>query len=233
MYNSKSSRIFVLCFILATINHTIMQFEPNNSETVVTKNTPEYNADSNFSEIEILLFAAQGVGNNYFDVRNTLLSWNVSVTTVGPSETVYSCNNRGNSQRIECDLDFREFTLEDFEQYDAVFIPSGGYWSTWTGHSILCQFLLNASSVGLLISSMCVGTTILAGPDGLIEDKYVVGHNNGGTNLRNAGAIQVFNSKNTVIDGNIITGGLGGGFTGGGHSRAPYTIFCANLLRCI
>ena len=183
--------IILVCSIITTYNSTSVPKNPLETQNQEPSVNHFPNPYVNFSDINILLFAAPDVGENYFDVKNQLLNWNISVTTVGTRELVYSCNNRGNSQPIDCDLLYQEFILEDFEEYDALFIPSGGYWANYVNHPTLKSFILNASTANIYISSMCVGTTILAGPEGLIENRYITGHANGAATLRSAGVVDI------------------------------------------
>ncbi len=185
-----------------------------------------------YDDVKILLYAADGVGDNYFDVQDQLKLWNVTITTVGLTSTVTGCGNKHKGRKITPALTIDEISDEALSSYHALFIPSGSYWERNMNSPEFKNFLSRAVSHGLIISSMCVGTPMFSSVPELTRGRYLMAHINGAFYLEDKGA-HIINEGLVVIDDRIVTGGIGGGFDHGGHRRAPYPQFTGSLLRII
>lgn len=183
-------------------------------------------------DIKVLLYAADGVGDNYFDVQSQLALWHVATTTVGLTPAVTGCANRHRGRNIIPDITLDQLSDADLASYQALFVPSGGYWERNKNNPEVQAFLSRAYGQGLVISSMCVGTPIFAEVPELTRGKYLKAHVNGAYMLRDNGA-RIVEEGEVVIDGRIVTGGIGGGLNRGGHKKAPYRQLVGSLIRTV
>lgn len=187
-------------------------------------------SSSDLHNLRILLFADMNVGNNFFDVKSQFESWNCSVSVIGPTPTVYSCISSGDSQIINCDLIMDNITATELQTYDFLFIPSGAYWSNQIYKTETLNFIRQAYDLGLWVGSMCIGGVILAYVPNLINGVKIICHSYTQNRVENRGAI-FLNNVSVVSDKRIITGDVGGGPYGGGHTTAPYPEFAATVVR--
>lgn len=226
--------VFLLSLIILSFSDGVVAFTPQEEVTEKSDSPLILNSIShdNFSEIRILAFVDHGVGENYFDVKTTLHDWGINITTIGKRGTVYSCNNHQNSQEIAVDLLLQNLNDTFLLTYDCLFIPSGSYWASVAGDFIVTNFIERCYDLGLFISSMCVGTPILGNSGDIVKNTKVLCHNNGASLITQAEGIDVPH-KTTISHNRIITGDIGGGFIGGGHSVAPYKDFCVAMLKNI
>ena len=178
----------------------------------------------NRKNISVLALVAEGVGNNYFDVKTTFTNWNSTFFTTGISKDCYSCPNALPKKLIQVDQTIGKLNDTFIQSFDCLYIPSGGYWSAMSSSRSDKAFIKRCYDLGLIISSMCVGVAILGAVDPILDDKYVISHPNAKLSVQYAGGT-IIDRVRTVTDGRIITGGLGF------HTRAPYELFCDALIR--
>ena len=190
------------------------------------------NETLDLSEIQILILAENNVGANYFDVKNLLLSWGCNVTTISTREMVFSCGNTEPSQPITTDILISDLNDTQIQSYDCVFVPSGGYWGNVIYNFPVTTFIEKAYNLGLFISSMCVGTSILSKAGEIVKNTHVRCHVNGASLITAAGGI-VTHGPTTITQNRIITAGNGGGYAMGGHTVAPYPELCCALIKNI
>jgi len=141
------------------------------------------------------------------------------------------CTNKGPSPKIQSDLIISEINSAKLTEYDCIFIPSGGYWDSVSQTQEITNFIKRAYENGLFVSSMCVGTGILGKAGTVVKgSKFACHPNSEQLILDSEGIVE---RANLIIDGQFITGGTGGGWRGGGHTKAPYYEFSAALIQQI
>lgn len=183
------------------------------------------------SDTKVLMLVTDGFGWNYFDARNRFESWGVNVTTVAHSvdHLVTSCTNRA-PDPITVNFTISEMTPEMVAQYDCIFIPSGQHWVPLIGSTAALTFISDAFDLGLIVASVCIGTRVMAEANGIVNGSKVTFYTGSTPQMVEAGANYVLGVE-AVADGCIITGGSGGGPTGGGYLEAPTSEVCAEVVR--
>jgi len=183
------------------------------------------------SDIKVLMLIADYFGWNYFDAMELLESWGVNVTTIADSldTDVPSCLNQEPRGTI-ADLLLNQVDNNILNQFDALFIPSGGQWNSLVQSPRALESIEYAHDNGLLIAAVCIGNRVLADADNIVNGSSVVGYLAANVYMAEAGAI-VRTGYRTVIDNRFITGGTGGGPTGGGNEAAPTEEVCLALVR--
>ncbi|MBD3405967.1 MAG: hypothetical protein GF411_07565 [Candidatus Lokiarchaeota archaeon] len=187
-------------------------------------------AEDQVSDINALVLIGDYFGWNYFDVRDILLSWGVSVTTVAYSldHEIPSCSNR-EPRPITADLLFSECSNDMLLDYDCLIIPSGGQWHTLSSSARVVEFITAAYERGLVVSSICIGNQVLGQADDVVNGSRVASYTGSNERMHSAGAIPVSGTE-VVADGRIITGGGGGSISGGGYTVAPTYQTCASIV---
>ena len=140
-----------------------------------------------------------------------------------PTYTTLSSCSREDPLIIQTDFLIQDVDMGIISQYNVIFVPSGGHWdhlSTFEGTSNLIS---SAYAAGLIIASLCIGKVVLA-KSGILNGIQIAYDSNAWTYMDDSGAIMI--QQEVVIDRRIITGGPGGGLTGGGASVAPTIEVC-------
>ncbi len=183
------------------------------------------------SDVKVLMLIADYFGWNYFDATELLESWGVNVTTIANSldTDVPSCLNKEPRGTI-ADLLLGQVENDIVNQFDVLFIPSGGQWNSLVQSARALEFIEYASDSGLLIAAVCIGNRVLADANSIVNGSYVVSYLAANLYMAEAGAI-VRTGYRTVIDNNFITGGAGGGPSEGGNEAAPTEEVCLALVR--
>lgn len=183
------------------------------------------------SEINVLVVLCDGFGWNYFDAKDRLESYGVNVTTVAYSidYEIDSCTNR-EPRPITADLLLSEMTPEMVQQFDCLLITSGGHWANMIASNTILSFISDAFDLGLIVASICTGTRIMAEANDIVNGCKVVSFTLSSPQMTAAGATTVYGVE-AIADGRIITGGRGGGTTGGGWLEAPTSEVCAEIIR--
>ena len=183
------------------------------------------------SDIKVLMLIADYFGWNYFDATEMLDSWGVNVTTIANSldTDVPSCLNKEPRGTI-ADLLLNQVDNDILNQFDALFIPSGGQWENLVQSPRAPEFIEYAHDNGLLIAAVCIGNRILADANSIVNGSSVVSYLAANLYMAEAGAI-VRTGYHTVIDNRFITGGTGGGPSEGGNEAAPTEEVCLALVR--
>ncbi|WP_371805332.1 DJ-1/PfpI family protein [Candidatus Lokiarchaeum ossiferum] len=221
-------KIILMLIFFSIIPHPIFAYQPNSSEIAESNHAITQDLES----INVLMLVHNGVGKNGLDVKNLLEAWNCSVETVGiTSSAKVICTNKGPAGTISTDLIISDLDNSKLKQYDCLFVPSGGYWDAVSKESEITNFIKKAYKQGLIISSMCVGTGILGNAGKIVEGSKFACHPNSAALITEAGGY--IEKANVVIDGQFVTGGTGGGWVGGGHTKAPFHLFSAALVQQI
>jgi len=185
------------------------------------------------SDVKVLVLICDGFGWNYFDARDILESWGVNVTTIANSidTDVPSCYNRA-PRGTTADLLLNSVEFDIVTQFDAIYVPSGGQWTSLIASSTVRNFIEYAHEQGLIIGTTCIGNRVIAESNGILNGTSTVYYNHASTaaHMIEAGAT-LRHGFDVVIDNRIITGESGGGTTGGGYLYAPTSEICAAIIR--
>lgn len=177
----------------------------------------------------VMILAANGVGETYFHAKDKFESWGWIVTTAGLTQSVISCPNT-NPRPVPVDILISEVNNNTISQYECIFIPSGGHWNPLLNDMTTLDLISGAYNLSLVISSLCVGIRVLAAAN-IIDGVRIAYDINSGSYVILAGGILVY--ERVVTDQRIVTGGTGGGPTGGGASQAPTIDVCEAIADLI
>jgi putative intracellular protease/amidase len=178
---------------------------------------------------KVLILVAGGVGITYYHAKDKFESWGWDVDTAGVSSSVVSCP-RQNPQVIDAEFLISEVSLTKLQEYDCIFIPSGGHWDGLSSYQPTLDLIFRAYHSGLIISSLCIGIVVLARAN-IIDGIRIANSPNSITYVEEAGGIMV--EDTVVTDKRIVTGGTGGGLYGGGASVAPTNETCEAIAIAI
>jgi len=175
--------------------------------------------------ISVLALVGSNVGDNFLDIRDTLESWNVSVTTVAQfSNNILT--HGGTTVSVDVTIgDLDEDS--DLDEFDALIVPSGAWWLGVSSNPTMTNFIGRVYEHGLIVGSMCVGCGILGAAD-IVEGKKVLCHANSAYLITNAGGIRI-GTYDIVSDSRIVTGATGTGVSG--HQNAPYMEFSQTIIK--
>ena len=193
--------------------------------------TQPVDADVDVSEMKVLIVLMDGFGWNYFDAKEIFESYGVNVTTVAYSldYDIDSCFNRA-PRPITADLLVSEMTPQMVQQFDCLLVTSGGHWANMINSEIVMDFISDAFDQGLIIACICTGTRMVAEANDIVNGSKVVSFTLSSPQMMEAGATPIWGVE-AVADGQIITGGRGGGTTSGGYLEAPTSEVCAEIIR--
>jgi len=199
---------------------------------------PAVAEDSDLSEINALFLVADGFGWDYFDLRDRLEYWGVNVTTVsgGLSYEVDSCYNK-EPRPIVADLIITEVNMTSLgADFDAVIVPAGGHWAPLTATNLPLQLIASAYDQGCVAAAVCIGNRVLARAlnisETFVDGTKVASYTGSNTYMQAAGAV-IVPDVSVVSDNRVVTGGPGGGRTGGGNDEAPAYETCLEIIRAI
>ncbi|MHA3963871.1 MAG: DJ-1/PfpI family protein [Candidatus Thorarchaeota archaeon SMTZ1-45] len=183
------------------------------------------------ADIEVLILVTNGFGWNYFDAKDCLELWGVNVTTVAYAldYEIDSCLNR-EPRPITADLLMSEMTTEMVQEFDCLLVTSGGHWASLIADNTVLNFISDAYDLGLVVASICTGTRVVAEANGIVNGCKVIEFSLSMGQMALAGATTVYGIE-AITDGQIITGGRGGGTGGGGWLEAPTSEVCAEIVR--
>lgn len=222
----KNYSILILLFVITGFFYPFNRI--SNITEIRISGTKSIKTD--LSEIKVLIFVADYIGYSYFELRDILQEMGVIITTVGLTSQHFACTNRGeNPIFIDTNITVKQITEDLLTDFDALLIPSGGYWSSMLVQDNLHDLITMAYNKGLVIGSICVGMAILSESE-IINGVHMVAHDSATNYLENSGAIIEYYSR-VIRDKRIISGGSGGGLTGGGYLTAPHRELCETVLR--
>ncbi|MHA2397028.1 MAG: DJ-1/PfpI family protein, partial [Candidatus Thorarchaeota archaeon] len=138
--------------------------------------------------------------------------------------------NTGENETIIVEYTHQEMTPEMVAQFDCLFVTSGGQWASLIVAGVPLTFIEDAYNMGLIVASICTGTRVVAESHEIVNGSKVVSYFLSSGFMVEAGATPV-DLMEAVADGSIITGGRGGGPTGGGYLEAPTSEVCAEVVR--
>ncbi len=183
---------------------------------------------SQLEDINVLALVGSNVGDNFLDVRDTLESWNCTVTTIGRSSPIFT--HGGTS--VNVDLSVNDFNVaEEISNYDFLFVPSGAWWAGVIIDTTLTEFIHDVYEQDILVGSMCVGCGILGAAD-IVGGKKLLCHPNSAPRIVEKGGTYVSTDVTGIFiisDEQIITGATGSGVNG--HENAPYQEFSQTLIK--
>lgn len=185
------------------------------------------------SDIKVLMLICDGFGWNYFDAKEILESWGVNVTTIAYSfdTDVPSCYNKA-PRGTTADLLLNSVEFDIVTQFDALYVPSGGQWTSLIASSTVRNFISYAHEQGLIIGTTCIGNRVIAEANAILNGTNAVYYNHASTasHMIDAGATLRY-GFDVVSDNRIVTGESGGGISGGGYLYAPTSEICAAMIR--
>ncbi len=184
------------------------------------------------SDVKVLMLICDGFGWNYFDARDILESWSVNVTTIANSidTEVPSCYNRA-PRGTTADLLLNSVEFDIVTQFDAIYVPSGGQWTSLIASTTVLNFISYAHDQGLIIGTTCIGNRVIAESNEILNGTSAVYYNHASTaaHMIEAGATLRYGFE-AITDNRIITGAAGGGFPNG-YVYAPTSEICAAMVR--
>ncbi len=183
------------------------------------------------SDVHVLFVISDGFGWSYFTAQDYFDSWGVQTTTVALAldTTVPACYNRP-YRETTADLLLQNFDMNTLSNYDCVFIPAGGNWPSLIASLTVRNLLTTAHAQGLLVATFCIGNVVVASADSICAGTKVASFTMSNDEMIDAGAT-IVNNIRVVCDNRIITGGQGGGPTGGGYNTAPIYEACAMVVK--
>ncbi|MHA1926943.1 MAG: DJ-1/PfpI family protein [Candidatus Thorarchaeota archaeon] len=181
-------------------------------------------------DIKILALIDVSFGWNYFDIKDTLESWGINVTTVGTMAVVPSCVNR-EPRPVTSDIVLDDIDNDTILEFDGLIVPSGGHWNSLTFDTIALDLIATAHELGLYVAGICTGPIVLSRAGEIYNGTMIAGHGNGLSYYSSADAIRVVGAR-VVSDKRIVTGGSGSGFPSG-FTGAPTNETCRTLVRDI
>lgn len=188
---------------------------------------------ASLEDINVLMIVANGFGLNYWNTKEQFEVWGVNVTTIANSldYEVDSCYNK-DPRPAMADILISDFNYSDLIQYDAVFIPAGGHWSSLISSNRVLSLISTAHEMGLVIGTTCIGNRVLNRANNIVNHTKVASYSMTNTEMRQEGATIVYSAL-VVTDNRIVTGGAGGGPYAGGHEIAPTVEICAAMIKAI
>ena len=178
----------------------------------------------------ILILAGDGVGYNYFDVRENLQNLGFEPVTIGQSTDINSCYNR-EEREVPVDLYLNDFNYEDLSAYRALVIPSGGHYKALSYSEKTKELITYAHEQGLIIAAIGTGMSVLASVPGLLQNVNVAENAFFREALISAKAKVGY--KKVEYDQLILSGSTGGGKNGSAYRSAPVLEFCKKIAEVI
>jgi len=183
------------------------------------------------SDIKVLMLISDYFGWNYFDAKEIFESWGVNVTTITSSldTNVPSCLNRP-PRGTTADLLLSQVENNIVNQFDVLFIPAGGQWQSLVQSTRALEFIEYAHDNGKIVAAICIGNTVLSHANNVVNGSSVVSYPYTNLEMTIAGAT-IRTGYCAVTDNGFITGGTGGGPTGGGYEVTPTRELCIAVAR--
>ncbi len=178
--------------------------------------------------VKVLTFVANGVGDIHFDIKNQLEAWGWNVTTAGLTENVTSCPNKPQKD-VPVDILISDVDRNLLSQYNCVYISPGAQHHILAYNQEVLDLISTAYEEGLVVSSICVGNIVLAKANNILNGIKVASHYYVNSHIEAVGGL--VEERQVVSDSRIITGGAGGGPTGGGNLLAPTYEFCVAIAK--
>ena len=126
-------------------------------------------------DVKILVLIEEAFGWNYFDIVESLESWGVNVTTVGPLESTPSCYNR-DPNPVEPDILTDEIDNETIQEFHGLIIPSGGHWQALAFDTDAQRLIEYAYEFGLYVGGICTGPIPLSRAGQIFNGTRIIGH---------------------------------------------------------
>ncbi len=183
------------------------------------------------SDVKVLMLITDYFGWNYFDAKEIFESWGVNVTTIANSLDldVPSCTNRP-PRGTTADILLNQVENDVVTQFDILFIPAGGQWLSLIQSPRVLEFVQYAHDSGVIVATICIGNKVLARANDIVNGSCVVSYTNTNSDMTDAGATIRYGHL-AVTDNRFVTGGTGGGPSGGGYEVAPTAEVCMAAVR--
>lgn len=170
---------------------------------------------------KILTILGLGFGESYFLNKDIMNSYGWELVVASTTTNVISCINKDLPNEV-ADVLIQDIEENDLDDYDCVFVPSGGHWANLVSLQIVLDLIKEAHEQNITIAGICTGMIVLAFAE-ILEGVEVASNSHASSYLYDAGAIMVASS--VVSDQGIVTGGFGGGLSIGAEG-APNEEFC-------
>jgi putative intracellular protease/amidase len=183
------------------------------------------------SDVKVLMLISDYFGWNYFDAKEIFESWGVNVTTIANSldTDVPSCSNKP-ARGTTADLLLNQVENNIVTQFNVLVIPAGAQWQNLIQSNRVLEFIQYAHDNGVIVAAICIGNIVLSHANGIVNGSSVVSYPNTNIGMTIAGAT-IRTGYCAVTDNRFITGGTGGGPTGGGYEIAPTSEVCFAAVR--
>ncbi|MFW9956585.1 MAG: DJ-1/PfpI family protein [Candidatus Odinarchaeota archaeon] len=183
------------------------------------------------SDIKVLMLISDYFGWNYFGAKEVFESWGANVTTIASSldADVPSCLNKP-PRGTTADLLLSQVENNIVNQFDVLLIPAGGQWQSLVQSTRVLEFIEYAHDNGKIVAAICIGNIVLSRANNVVNGSNVVSYPETNTDMAIAGAA-IRRGYCAVTDNRFITGGTGGGPTGGGNEVAPTRELCIAVAR--
>jgi len=193
--------------------------------------TPFQVSAQTMSDVHVLFIISTGFGWSYFTVQDYFDSWGVQTTTLALAldTTVSACTNRP-YRETTADILLQHFDMNTLSDYDCVFIPAGGNWSSLISSQTVLNLITTAHAQGLIVATFCIGNSVVASAGSICAGTKVASFSMSNDEMIAAGA-NIVNDARIVYDNRIITGSQGGGPTGGGYDAAPIYEACGMVVK--
>jgi putative intracellular protease/amidase len=224
---SRYNLLFVLIIFSVLFSNNLLQSSPNSSYVLSEIN----NEIETLEDIDILTILDDGYGLTYFQAKEFFKSLKCNFWTTGETNNILSCPSAPNTTRFSepVNLTIDEVDVTD---YDCIFIPSGPHWKTLIYSEEILKFLVQAREQGIILSSLCIGTYVLAAAE-VLQGVKVLGHDLAAYLIQQGGGIYCTNEGYRVISHNgIITGSVGNRQNPeGGYLDAPTIELCKTIVK--
>jgi hypothetical protein len=188
-------------------------------------------ATQGVDDVHVLILVSDDFGWGYFDANACFQAWGMPVTTAayGSELNLDSCHNRP-PRPIVADVLLSSIGAAQLSQYDILFLPPGPNWAVLVASPDALNFISTAYQQGLVVAAVCIANRVLAGANRIVEGVKVAADAQSDAAMVVAGAT-IVHGVQVVADRRIITGGAGGGPTGGGVDVAPIAEACAAAVK--
>jgi len=180
-------------------------------------------------EVSILVLLGHAFGWSYFEFMDVVQDWGCDVTITGNTSVIQSCLNL-EARPVEADVLISEIAREDLNQYDVLFVPSGGHWQDLVNSESALDLIQMAYEEGLIISGICIGVNPVAASN-VTKGHVVAGHNFCYPYVHDSGGT-LLPFMRVVSDGQLITGDNGEGFPAG-YEGAPHYDLCVAIMKSL
>ena len=168
--------------------------------------------DNKKKDVSVLVLVGEWFGDAYFPLKEEINRRGWLMKRVGIDAEYRGCYNKARDVVLRSDILIPD--LKDFHGFDCLIIPSGPQWRKFNQNTRVLQFIRDAHTAGLLITSFCVGNKTVSAA-GLVDS---------------LSGLNLFPEKVTLVRERILLGPRGGGPPpGDGYKSAPIKELCDRI----